>query len=63
MKARAPLPPGKPATLSVHGEQNPAALGSQQNLVHMKEALRNSTLDVTVVLPSGLEKQSVVNGR
>uniref|UniRef100_A0A8C0ZR21 Cordon-bleu ubiquitin-like domain-containing protein n=1 Tax=Castor canadensis TaxID=51338 RepID=A0A8C0ZR21_CASCN len=62
MKARAPLPPGKPATLSVHGEQNPAALGSQQNLVHMKEALRNSTLDVTVVLPSGLEKQSVVNG-
>ncbi|XP_012879919.1 PREDICTED: protein cordon-bleu isoform X6 [Dipodomys ordii] len=65
MKSRAPPPPGKPATLSVHCEQNlprQAALGSQQNLVHMKEALQNSTLDITVVLPSGLEKQSVVSG-
>lgn len=66
MKARAPPPPGKPVPLSVHGDQRPpcdAALSSQQNLIHMKEALQNSTLDITVVLPSGLEKQSVVNGR
>ncbi|XP_047416565.1 protein cordon-bleu isoform X2 [Sciurus carolinensis] len=65
MKARAPPPPGKPAPLSVHGDLRPpcdTALSSQQNLIHMKEALRNSTLDITVVLPSGLEKQSVVNG-
>nr|XP_026259455.1 protein cordon-bleu isoform X2 [Urocitellus parryii] len=65
MKARAPPPPGKPVPLNVHGDQRPpcdAALSSQQNLIHMKEALRNSTLDITVVLPSGLEKQSVVNG-
>ncbi|XP_071470880.1 protein cordon-bleu isoform X5 [Marmota flaviventris] len=65
MKARAPPPPGKPVPLNVHGDQRPpcdAALSSQQNLIHMKEALRNSTLDITVVLPSGLQKQSVVNG-
>ncbi|KAM5187141.1 protein cordon-bleu isoform 3-T3 [Callospermophilus lateralis] len=65
MKARAPPPPGKPVPLNVHGDQRPpcdAALSSQQNLIHMKEALQNSTLDITVVLPSGLEKQSVVNG-
>uniref|UniRef100_A0A8D2DB21 Cordon-bleu ubiquitin-like domain-containing protein n=1 Tax=Sciurus vulgaris TaxID=55149 RepID=A0A8D2DB21_SCIVU len=65
MKARAPPPPGKPAALNVPGDLRPpcdTALSSQQNLIHMKEALRNSTLDITVVLPSGLEKQSVVNG-
>uniref|UniRef100_A0A2K5EE90 Cordon-bleu WH2 repeat protein n=1 Tax=Aotus nancymaae TaxID=37293 RepID=A0A2K5EE90_AOTNA len=65
MKARAPPPPGKAATLQVHGDQKPShdgALGSQQNLARMKEALRDSTVDVTVVLPSGLEKRSVLNG-
>ncbi|XP_037583201.1 protein cordon-bleu isoform X5 [Cebus imitator] len=65
MKAHAPPPPGKAATLQVHSEQKPShdgALGSQQNLVRMKEALRDSTVDVTVVLPSGLEKRSVLNG-
>ncbi|XP_078198582.1 protein cordon-bleu isoform X28 [Callithrix jacchus] len=65
MKARAPPPPGKAATLQVHSDQKPShdgALGSQQNLVRMKEALRDSTVDVTVVLPSGLEKRSVLNG-
>ncbi|XP_025236443.1 protein cordon-bleu isoform X5 [Theropithecus gelada] len=65
MKARAPPPPGKAATLHVHSDQKPphdGALGSQQNLVRMKEALRASTVDVTVVLPSGLEKRSVLNG-
>ncbi|XP_011802914.1 PREDICTED: protein cordon-bleu isoform X3 [Colobus angolensis palliatus] len=65
MKARAPPPPGKAATLHVHSDQKPphdGALGSQQNLVCMKEALRASTVDVTVVLPSGLEKRSVLNG-
>lgn len=65
MKARAPPPPGKPTAQSVHSEQklpHDATLGSQQNLVHMKEAPRNSTVGITVVLPSGLEKQSVVSG-
>ncbi|NP_001388038.1 protein cordon-bleu isoform 8 [Rattus norvegicus] len=65
MKARAPPPPGKPAAQNVHSEQklpHDATLGSQQSLVHLKEALHNSTLDITVVLPSGLEKQSVVSG-
>ncbi|XP_054415142.1 protein cordon-bleu isoform X3 [Pongo abelii] len=65
MKARAPPPPGKAATLHVHSDQKPphdGALGSQQNLVRMKEVLRASTVDVTVVLPSGLEKRSVLNG-
>uniref|UniRef100_A0A8C6GYU2 Cordon-bleu WH2 repeat n=1 Tax=Mus spicilegus TaxID=10103 RepID=A0A8C6GYU2_MUSSI len=65
MKARAPPPPGKSAAQNVHSEQklpHDATLGSQQSLVYMKEALQNSTLDITVVLPSGLEKQSVVSG-
>ncbi|XP_051021012.1 protein cordon-bleu [Acomys russatus] len=66
MKARAPPPPGKPAVLNVHSEQklpHDATLGSQQSLIHMKEeAVHNSTLDVTVVLPNGLERQSVVSG-
>ncbi|XP_023570092.1 protein cordon-bleu [Octodon degus] len=64
MKARAPPPPGKPALSSVPAEprlpRDPAA-GCCQNLTHQQEALCNSTLDVTVVLPSGLEKQSVVD--
>lgn len=65
-KARAPPPPGKPALPSMPSEQKPprdAAIGCHQNLIHQQEALRDSTLDVTVVLPSGLEKQSVVSGR
>ncbi|XP_048069085.1 protein cordon-bleu isoform X7 [Ursus arctos] len=65
MKARAPPPPGKPATPNVHSGQKPpgdVSPGPPQNLVHMKENLRNSTVAVTVVLPSGLEKKSVVNG-
>uniref|UniRef100_A0A8C5KGF0 Cordon-bleu ubiquitin-like domain-containing protein n=1 Tax=Jaculus jaculus TaxID=51337 RepID=A0A8C5KGF0_JACJA len=61
MKARAPPPPGKSAAQS--GQKTPhEAGGSQQSLVHTKEALRNSSLDITVVLPSGLEKQSAVSG-
>ncbi|KAI5761112.1 COBL protein [Gulo gulo luscus] len=65
MKARAPPPPGKPAAANVHSGQKPprdVSPGPPQNLLHMKENLRNSTVAVTVVLPSGLEKKSVVNG-
>ncbi|KAM9216719.1 protein cordon-bleu [Dugong dugon] len=65
MKAQAPPPPGKPATLNVHGERKPSrdlGLSPQQNLINMKENLRNSMVDITVVLPSGLEKKSVVSG-
>ncbi|XP_057361303.1 protein cordon-bleu isoform X6 [Manis pentadactyla] len=65
MKARAPPPPGKPATVNVHSEHNPpqdASPGPQQNLLNMKENLQNSVVAITVVLPSGLEKRSVVNG-
>lgn len=66
MKPRAPPPPGKPATVNMHSEQNPpqdASPGPQQNLLKMKENLQNSVVAITVVLPSGLEKRSVVNGR
>ncbi|XP_070353317.1 protein cordon-bleu isoform X5 [Equus asinus] len=65
MKARAPPPPGKPATPDVQSRQKPhrdVSPGPPQNLLTMKENLRNSVVDVTVVLPSGLEKKSVVNG-
>ncbi|XP_044776150.1 protein cordon-bleu [Neomonachus schauinslandi] len=65
MKARAPPPPGKPTTPNVHSRQKlprDVSPGPPQNLLHMKENLRNSMVAVTVVLPSGLEKKSVVNG-
>nr|XP_051709106.1 protein cordon-bleu isoform X9 [Oryctolagus cuniculus] len=64
MKARAPPPPGKPAPLDALGQQRPpgSALSLQRNLVPVKEAQRDGPLDITVVLPSGLEKQSVVSG-
>ncbi|XP_075413431.1 protein cordon-bleu [Tenrec ecaudatus] len=65
MKARAPPPPGKPDPVDVPGERKPSrdlGLNPQQNLINMKENLRNSTVDLTVVLPSGLEKKSVVDG-
>ncbi|KAM6178293.1 protein cordon-bleu [Rhynchocyon petersi] len=65
MKARAPPPPGKSTALSVYGEQKPGrdpGLSPQQTLINMKENLRNSMVDITVVLPSGLEKKSLVNG-
>lgn len=65
MKARAPPPPGKPALLRDPADLMPPcdmALGYPQNLIHQQEALRDSTVDVTVVLPSGLEKHSVVRG-
>ncbi|XP_060026979.1 protein cordon-bleu-like [Erinaceus europaeus] len=65
MKARAPPPPRKPAHSNVHSQLKPqdGSLGSQQSLLSMKEQLRNNMLDITVVLPGGLEKRSVVSGR
>ncbi|XP_036896998.1 protein cordon-bleu isoform X2 [Sturnira hondurensis] len=65
MKARAPPPPGKPATPTVQRGQSPhrsASPARRQNLLHLKEDLRDRVVDLTVVLPSGLEKRSVVNG-
>ncbi|XP_035579190.1 protein cordon-bleu isoform X5 [Zalophus californianus] len=65
MKARAPPPPRKPTTPNMHSGQKlsrDVSPSPTQNLLHMKETLRNSMLAVTVVLPSGLEKKSVVNG-
>lgn len=65
MKARAPAPPGKPATPNVYSGQTPPRGVSpvgQQNPSHMQDAPRDSVVDLTVVLPSGLEKRSVVNG-
>ncbi|XP_042637337.1 protein cordon-bleu [Orycteropus afer afer] len=65
MKARAPPPPGKPSTLNIHSERKSSrdlGVSPQQNLINMKENLRNSLVNITVVLPSGMEKKSVVNG-
>ncbi|XP_054551855.1 protein cordon-bleu [Talpa occidentalis] len=65
MKARAPPPPGKPASPNVHSEQKlprDVSPGPQQNLLTMKEQLQKSMVDITVVLPSGMEKKSTVNG-
>ncbi|NXV95270.1 COBL protein, partial [Calonectris borealis] len=66
MKARAPPPPNQAsATSRIHSEQkSPAetAVISDQNLVSMKENMINRSVDFTVVLPSGVEQKSTVQG-
>ncbi|KAF4019893.1 hypothetical protein G4228_011681, partial [Cervus hanglu yarkandensis] len=65
MKARAPPPPGKPATPNLHsGQRSPrrASPGPPQNQLSRKHSLDGGVVAMTVVLPSGLEKRSVVNG-
>ncbi|XP_061269293.1 protein cordon-bleu isoform X2 [Bos javanicus] len=65
MKARAPPPPGKPATPNLHsGQRSPrrASPGPPQNQLSRKHSLDDGVVAMTVVLPSGLEKRSVVNG-
>ncbi|XP_019508539.1 PREDICTED: protein cordon-bleu isoform X2 [Hipposideros armiger] len=65
MKARAPAPPGKPGTPNLYSGQTPprgVSPVSQQNPPPMQDDPRDSAVDLTVVLPSGLEKRSVVNG-
>ncbi|XP_022448893.1 protein cordon-bleu isoform X7 [Delphinapterus leucas] len=65
MKARAPPPPGRPTTPNVHRGQRPsrdASPSPPQNLLSRKETLDGRVVAMTVVLPSGLEKKSVVNG-
>lgn len=58
MKARAPPPPGKPATPNVPRGMTPARGVAPA----CQPAARSGAVDVTVVLPSGLETRSVVNG-
>ncbi|NXW46919.1 COBL protein, partial [Nyctiprogne leucopyga] len=66
MKARAPPPPNQPSAVSrIHNEhKSPAetAVISDQNLVSMKENMINRLVDFTVILPSGVEQKSTVQG-
>ncbi|KAM9644317.1 protein cordon-bleu isoform 10-T10 [Morphnus guianensis] len=66
MKARAPPPPNQPSPASrFHSEcKSPAetAVISDQNLVSMKENMINRSVDFTVILPSGVEQKSTVQG-
>ncbi|NXL61603.1 COBL protein, partial [Chordeiles acutipennis] len=66
MKARAPPPPNQPSAVSrIHNEpKSPAetAVISDQNLVGMKENMINRSVDFTVILPSGVEQKSTVQG-
>ncbi|XP_059790317.1 protein cordon-bleu isoform X3 [Balaenoptera ricei] len=65
MKARAPPPPGRPTTPSVHRGQRPprdASPSPPRNPLGRTETLDGRVVAMTVVLPSGLEKTSVVNG-
>ncbi|KFV10012.1 Protein cordon-bleu, partial [Tauraco erythrolophus] len=66
MKARAPPPPNQPSAASrIHSEhKSPAetAVISDQSLVSMKENMINRSVDFTVVLPSGVEQKSTVQG-
>ena len=61
MKARAPPPPGKPATPTAHSGRRPHCDASPvppQSLLAVKEALGGGVLAITVVLPSGLETEA-----
>ncbi|XP_068253373.1 protein cordon-bleu isoform X2 [Nyctibius grandis] len=66
MKARAPPPPNQPSAASrIHSEQkSPAetAVISDPNFVSMKENMINRSVDFTVILPSGVEQKSTVQG-
>uniref|UniRef100_A0A8C6IRG5 Uncharacterized protein n=1 Tax=Melopsittacus undulatus TaxID=13146 RepID=A0A8C6IRG5_MELUD len=66
MKARAPPPPSQPSAASrVHSEHKSpteTALISDQNLVSMKENMINRSVDFTIILPSGVEQRSTVQG-
>ncbi|NWH82370.1 COBL protein, partial [Piaya cayana] len=66
MKARAPPPPSHPSAASgIHSEhRSPAetAVISDQNLVSMKENMINRLVDLTVILPNGLEQKNTVQG-
>ncbi|NXG37667.1 COBL protein, partial [Dromaius novaehollandiae] len=66
MKARAPPPPNQPSAASrIHSEQKlPAEVAaiSDQSLVSMKENMINRLVDFTVILPSGVEQKSIVQG-
>ncbi|XP_075600841.1 protein cordon-bleu isoform X1 [Balearica regulorum gibbericeps] len=66
MKARAPPPPNQASAASrTHSEhKSPAetAVISDQNLVSMKENMINRSVDFTVILPSGVEQKSTVQG-
>ncbi|NXX80913.1 COBL protein, partial [Urocolius indicus] len=66
MKARAPPPPNQPSAANkIHSEhKSPAesAVISDQNLASMKENMINRSVDFTVILPSGVEQKSTVQG-
>ncbi|NXL95767.1 COBL protein, partial [Alectura lathami] len=66
MKARAPPPPNQPSAASrIHSEhKSPAetAVISDQSIVSMKENMINRMVDFTVILPSGVEQKSTVQG-
>ncbi|XP_065523800.1 protein cordon-bleu isoform X7 [Lathamus discolor] len=66
MKPRAPPPPSQPSAASrIHSEHKSpteTALISDQNLVSMKENMINRSVDFTVILPSGVEQRSTVQG-
>ncbi|KAM6410717.1 protein cordon-bleu isoform 13-T16 [Pluvialis apricaria] len=66
MKARAPPPPNQPSAAGrIHSEQKSpaeAAVISDQSLVSMKENMINRSVDFTVILPSGVEQKSTVQG-
>uniref|UniRef100_A0A8B9PN29 Cordon-bleu WH2 repeat protein n=1 Tax=Apteryx owenii TaxID=8824 RepID=A0A8B9PN29_APTOW len=66
MKARAPPPPNQSSAASrIHSEQKPPAeiaAISDQSLVSMKENMINRLVNFTVILPSGVEQKSTVQG-
>ncbi|XP_061850835.1 protein cordon-bleu isoform X2 [Colius striatus] len=66
MKARAPPPPNQPSAANrIHSEyKSPteSAVIPDQNLASMKENMINRSVDFKVILPSGVEQKSTVQG-
>ncbi|RXM99402.1 Protein cordon-bleu [Acipenser ruthenus] len=66
MKARAPPPPQapQPAPRRIFPETQPTAPeSSEQGAGDLKENMLCPTVDILIILPDGMEKKSIVNGR
>ncbi|XP_030061335.1 protein cordon-bleu isoform X2 [Microcaecilia unicolor] len=66
MKGRAPPPPISPAAINIEkdGECAPEPMRrtAQQSLIEMKENVLHRKVEVTIVLPGGIEKKTTVQG-
>nr|XP_033786397.1 protein cordon-bleu isoform X3 [Geotrypetes seraphini] len=66
MKGRAPPPPISPAVINTEKDGKcalaPVGRAAQQSLIEMKENVLHRKVEVTIVLPGGIEKKTTVQG-